>query len=1211
MLWTIARFELGSRMRLVSTYVYFLAFFALSLLWMAAAGGAFASANVVFDSEKVFINSPYALAQSLSVLAMLGIIVIGAVMGRAVQQDFEHHTFHFFFTAPLRRIDYLGGRFLGALLTLLFVFSSIGLGAFIGSHLPWVQKASVGPDRLAAYLVPYLYVFLPNALLIGSLCFGLAAITRRMLPVYVLSVVFLIGYLGALSLLGDVERKPLAALLDPFGIIAMGRITEYWSVAEKNSRMVPLVGLFLWNRLLWLGVSAILCALWAAGFRFEIGAPGAVKKAASSETPVGEDAIAGASGAGRPVVPTCALRGTAALRLLPSLTALYLRETIRNMYFAVIVLAGVLFMILTSTNLGTAFGTHTYPTTYLVLEQTSSSFTLFMLIIVTFYAGELLFRERDSRMDQIHDSLPVPSWLVGGGKLLALLLLPVLLQLLVLFCGLVIQLAKGYFRFELALYLRWLFLIQLPRYWLVCLLAFSLQILINNKYMGHFAMVLYYVAGIALGPLGLEHHLYRPLSIPEFVYSEMNGFGSFLPRVRSYQIYWAAWMILLLAIASRFWVRGTAGSFRERARVARLRKPPRSMLTVAALSALVVLLSGAFIYYNTNVLNEYRTTSQRSRQSADYEKKYKPLDAQAQPRVVGVRVEVDLRPESRSARARGEYVLLNRTAEPIPVLHLALTRRKDLLWHKVETEPPSQVESDDPELGPRLLKLSEPLAPGARMKLRFESEWVTRGFPNHGMNTALAENGTFLHSDVMFPSIGYQEGQELQRDRERKKYGLAPRERMRDRDDPKGLQRNYITPDSDFITYEATVSTSPDQIAISPGYLQREWTENGRRYFHYKMDAPILNFYSFLSARYQVKKDRHGDVNIEVYYHPGHEYNLDRMIEATKAGLDYFNEQFGPYQHRQFRILEFPRYESFAQAFPNTIPYSERIGFIARVDPKDEKDIDYPYYITAHELAHQWWAHQVVPGDVQGATLLSETLAQYSALMLMKKKYGADKMKRFLRYELDRYLIGRATEVKKEVPLARVENQPYIHYQKGSLVMYALQDYLGEDVLNKALHAFRDEVAYKGPPYPNATRLLFYLRQAAPPGLHPVIEDLFESITLFENRAEKATVQKLDGAPDREGGYEVTLKLRSGKLKADAMGQANNVPIDDLIDIGVFGQGDKGAGPKPLYLQKHRITTPELELRIRVKEEPLRAGIDPYNKLIDRIPEDNVIDVSK
>src|SRR5262249_15424821 len=153
------------------------------------------------------------------------------------------------------------------------------------------------------------------------------------------------------------------------------------------------------------------------------------------------------------------------------------------------------------------------------------------------------------------------------------------------------------------------------------------------------------------------------------------------------------------------------------------------------------------------------------------------------------------------------------------------------------------------------------------------------------------------------------------------------------------------------------------------------------------------------------------------------------------------------------------------QSFPNTIPYSEGIGFIARVNPQDEKDIDYPYYVTAHEVAHQWWGHQVVGARVQGATFLSETLAQYSALMVMKKKYGSAKMRRFLKYELDRYFIERGVERKKEMPLARVEGQNYIHYRKGSVVMYALQDYIGESTLNRALAEYCRAVAFQEPPY--------------------------------------------------------------------------------------------------------------------------------------------------
>src|SRR6185295_18945028 len=318
----------------------------------------------------------------------------------------------------------------------------------------------------------------------------------------------------------------------------------------------------------------------------------------------------------------------------------------------------------------------------------------------------------------------------------------------------------------------------------------------------------------------------------------------------------------------------------------------------------------------------------------------------------------------------------------------------------------------------------------------------------------------------LLPSVGYNERAELQSDRDRKSYDLPAKDRMAPRDDVKAQQYNYIRQDSDFIKFAITVGTVPDQVAIAPGYLKKEWNENGRRYFRYEMDQPILNFFSVLSARYEVMRDTwyapgaQEPVNLEIYYHPPHKANLERMMRGMKDSLTYCSEAFGPYQHRQARIIEFPRYQSFAQSFPNTIPYSEAVGFIARVRDDDPDDIDYPYYVTAHELAHQWWGHQVPGADVQGETMLVETLAQYSALMVMKRKYGESKMQRFLRYELDRYLLGRTTEQKKELPLALVENQDYIHYRKGSLIMYALQDYIGEESLNRAIRDYRDEWAF-------------------------------------------------------------------------------------------------------------------------------------------------------
>jgi aminopeptidase N len=401
------------------------------------------------------------------------------------------------------------------------------------------------------------------------------------------------------------------------------------------------------------------------------------------------------------------------------------------------------------------------------------------------------------------------------------------------------------------------------------------------------------------------------------------------------------------------------------------------------------------------------------------------------------------------------------------------------------------------------------------------------------------------------------------------------------------------------VKFEATISTSPDQIAVAPGTLESEWKSKGRRYFHFKMERLMLNFYSVQSARYAVKHDWWQDVGIEIYYHPGHEYNLDRINKGAKDALEYYTKNFSPYQHKILRVVEFPRYEAYAQSFPNTIPFSESLGFIAKVDDKNPKDIDYPFYVTAHEVAHQWWAHQLVGGNTRGATVLSETLSEYSALMVMKKQFGPDKMRRFLRYDLNHYLMGRAIENKKELPLADNENQDYIHYRKGSLAMYLLQDILGEDKINAVLKDLLAQYAYHNAPYPSVTVLVDGLRKITPPDQAYLIDDLFNAIVLYDDRALSASARK---RPD--GKYEVTLKVHASKLRADELGAEKEIPLRDLIDVGI---DDKDGNS--LLRERKLITQKESTYSLVTSGRPAKAGIDPDNKLIDRKPDDNMIPV--
>ncbi|CAN7283481.1 ABC transporter permease/M1 family aminopeptidase [Duganella sp. LjRoot269] len=1188
-MFAIALFEARQRLKLLSTWVYFAGFLALSLLWMMAAGGFFKGASVTFGSQ--LIDSPRSLMFTTSFLGSLGVVVIAAMMGRSVQQDFEYDMQHFFFSAPIKKHQYMFGRFLGAYLTLAVIFTSILLGAWLGSYIPGIDPERLGQPGAAGYLIPYLIVILPNIFIFGAVFFILAALTRRMLPVYISSVVMLIGYIVAPGLARDLDYKTLAALIDPFGTTAVIRVTEYWPIIERNTRMFYPEGVYLLNRVLWcsFALAGLLVGYWRFHFIATIDSGHGSTSRGEGETPL----HLSAASTNTQEKPDFKSRSLAALLL--QMSWLNLRETTKNIYFVVIVLAGVLMMFASSLDMGSMFGTTTYPVTYLVLESVSETFALFMLVITTFYAGELVWREREARMGQMLDALPVPSWLPMLSKLFALIGLQVLLMAIVMLSGMAIQIVKGYFILEPGLYLYHLFLLQLPQYALVAVLAIAMQVLINQKYLAYFAMIVYYLATITLGTMGVDDPMLIYGNSPSFIYSAMNGYGHFLARERWFEAYWGGTALLLVVLSLLFWSRGTDDGWRQRLQLARHALTLPVLATIAA-GLLIFAGAGGVLYYNMHIVNCYKSPYQKDAERADYERKYKKFAVVPQPRITDVKLDVAIVPDKRSLVVKGRYLLENKTAQPVS--DVMIHQDSTTTHYKVRFSQDVRPGINDEQLGFYSYKLAKPLAPGEKLTLDFDIAYTPNGILGIGQDTPVVANGTFFNNSVL-PHIGYMQAAELSDARDRKKHKLPARERMLPRDDPAGLVNNIVSSDADWINFDATISTSADQVAIAPGTLVKEWSRQGRHYYHYKMDQPILNFYAFQSARYLVKRDWWQDVGIELYYHPGHEYNLDRMDKGIKESLDYYTRNFGPYQHKLVRIVEFPRYAAFAQSFPSTIPYSESIGFIAKVNDKNPKDIDYPFYVTAHEVAHQWWGHQLVGGNTRGGSVLSETLAEYSALMVMKKSFGADKMRRFLHYDLDQYLMGRAMERKKELPLAENENQNYIQYRKGSLAMYQLQDIVGEAKVNSALKDMLAQSGRKSGPYPSVTVLVDALRKIVPPDQAYLIDDLFNQIVLYENHAVSASARKL-----ADGRYEVTFAVSAAKVHATDQGVEKDTALKDWIDIGI---DDKDGNS--LYRERKLIERKDNLYTVIVSGRPAKAGIDPDNKLIDRKPDDNLINV--
>ena len=510
-----------------------------------------------------------------------------------------------------------------------------------------------------------------------------------------------------------------------------------------------------------------------------------------------------------------------------------------------------------------------------------------------------------------------------------------------------------------------------------------------------------------------------------------------------------------------------------------------------------------------------------------------------------------------------------------------------------------------------ILPLNQSINPGDSLEMGFEISLGYEGFPNEVDASVLNYNGTFFNTSYL-PSFGYNEGLELTSDEDRKEHGLEPKKTSIPIEDPVYKNIGFLGDDADYVQFEVVVGTEKDQTAIVPGYLQKEWEEGDRKYFHYKTESPGFYFFSVLSARYEVLKDvwvsPDGDeVNLEIYYHPGHNRNLDRMMKGMKNSLSYYAENFSPYQHRQLRILEFPRYSRFAQSFANTVPYSEDFGWVA--DFSDPEDIDYAYYVTAHEVAHQWWGHQVMPRATNGASTVSETMSQYSALMVMEQEYGPNRVSKFLEYELRRYLRGRGSENKYEPTLLNNEGQGYVHYRKGSLAMYYLRELVGEDSLNAALKRYVDSVAFQQAPFTSSQELYDAILSVTPDSLKFVAEDLFERIALYENRALKAEYEEMPN-----GKFKVTIEVKAQKIYQDSLGYEIEGPeMNDWIDIGILGEEKRDGVTEefPLYLKKTRLKAGTHTFEIEVDEKPVKAGIDPYYKLIDRNSDDNALVVSE
>lgn len=1197
----IFRFEIKYWFKNFSFYVYLLTFLFLSALTMAGMSGVFGD-DVM--SPGSYSNSPMSLFSIFSFFNKLLLFLLPAIIGSSVYKDYISNVHNVLYSYPFTKVNYFSGKFLSSLLIVCLVSSMTGIGFIIGTHLPGVNEATVLPIDIKVYLTVYSLYIIPNIIFAGVMVFSVTIFTRNIYAGFISVLLLLIVRESIFKIAaGSAGISELFALSDPLGEAA----TYYYSLKNPNTAQnsgIPFGILIAYNRIIWITFSAVIFGIIYKIFSFSQSAAILSFKKNKSQIVSGKTIEGSIIKIDLPKVKLD-FSFLNQIRNSWKLSLIDFKYVATSGSFISILIASSFFIFITLLQMNLPYGTRLLPVTWIMLGFPILIYSLIITVITFLYAGILIQRSRSANIKDLTDVTPVNNFTLLLSKFFTLIEIQVLLLSIIMISGIIVQTYSGYYEFEISHYLFDLFVIHLSGFIIWAFASLLIQTIFNNSYLGLFILIVGSVVIAELPQIGIEQMIYRFNENPEpdffLKYSDLSGYGHSLIPYFIYKIYWIIFGLLLFSVTLFFWQRGLTQNFKERLFIAKSRfKGSSAVFFILIMFAFAG--TGFWISKEKNSSGKISSDKETEEINKNSDLKYKELSKTVQPRIVSVKANMNIFPETRSFNSDGEYLMINKSDKIIDTI---LFRSAFDVITEYQLDKQTDIIFKDTIARFDILNLSDGLKPGDSLKLNFN----IRNIPNSlfSKNSVIESNGSFITS-VIYPEIGY-------RTDNSKKY---PFENF-------DLRNHYRSFDSDFIDFEATVSTSADQIAIAPGYLQKEWQKNGRNFYNFKSTNKVTNDYVFNSGQYEIKKDKWKNVNLEIYYYKSHDYNLHHLIEGMKAALEYNERFFGPYQHKQARIIEYSRAQGdFAQSFANTIPLSE-IAFISDLNDDNEKELNLLYLGAAHELSHQWWGHQVIPADVAGIRMITESMSEYVSLKVLEQKYGRYKSCLFLKKAMDIYLRKRTSYTVAEKPLMYNSGlgKPHIPYQKGSIVFNSMSNYIGEENLNNAVKKYYEKVKFQDPPYTTTIEMVDFIRLETPDSLKYLIRDFFETVTFYYNRILKVAKEKL---PD--GKFRVDIEYMISKYRIDENGTiyyedkpgeklslnsnespdiTYSLPLSDYIEIGIFSADNlsKKYPENSLYLKNHKIDQIRNKFSVIVEEEPFEVCIDPFLNLIDTDSADN------
>jgi len=256
----ILRFEIPYQLKQPLPWITAVFLLLAALFWMSTEACVAGSGAPPSTSR----NAPYVIAHAMAGLTTLIMFVVTAFVASSVLRDFKLGTHELFFSKPITKLDYLGGRLAGSMLLSTALLLAVILGMIGAQFVPWQDAQRLGPFRIEPYLAALAVLALPNLVAMGAIFFAIASWSRSWLATYVCLVIYLVLQDEVEMLVTDFDSLFLGSLLEPLGIVSLKATARYWTGVEYDT-VVPLFsGPLLANRLLWLGIGSacLIAAYW-------------------------------------------------------------------------------------------------------------------------------------------------------------------------------------------------------------------------------------------------------------------------------------------------------------------------------------------------------------------------------------------------------------------------------------------------------------------------------------------------------------------------------------------------------------------------------------------------------------------------------------------------------------------------------------------------------------------------------------------------------------------------------------------------------------------------------------------------------------------------------------------------------------------------------------------------------------------------------------